>query len=412
VPEQREEACVVRRRCPAWQVNIATVSRLFHPEIPAPASPLRLILLVVVAHISFGGARLAISLQALHLGASTVTVGVLMSLLMLLPTFTAVHIGRWVDRIGYLHPTFWSLVALAAGQACAAVLQSLAGLALASILVGTAFTTANVATTNAIGHLAGPARRARAFGLTAVGYSLSALVGPMLAGVGIDHLGYPLTFGLLGLVPVAAAALLLKAPQVPPAPRAEEPRQPAVLDLMRLPPLRAVLVVSSLVAAGWDLFTFLVPLHGARSGLSATAIGMVAGGFGVGSAAVRVALPWISRRVSEWRLIGGALVLSGLGYFAFPFCTSFASMLPLAVLLGAVLGSGQPVVMSLLHVTAPPERTGEAVGLRAAMISLGQTVLPMVVGAFGSAVGLAPLFWLIASLLGCGGAYAGRRRAA
>jgi predicted MFS family arabinose efflux permease len=184
-----------------------------------------------------------------------------------------------------------------------------------------------------------------------------------------------------------------------------------VMDLLRLPRLRAVLVVSSLVAAGWDLFTFLVPLHGARSGLSATAIGLVAGGFGIGSAIVRLALPWISRRLGEWPLIGTALMLSGIGYFAFPFCVTLGTMLPLAFVLGTVLGCGQPVVMSLLHVTAPPERTGEAVGLRAAMIGLGQTVLPLAVGAFGSAIGLAPLFWAIAALMGLGGAYAGRRRA-
>lgn len=338
------------------------------------------------------------------------TVGVLMSLLMLVPTFTAAHIGRWVDRIGYLRPTLWSLGALVAGELWMAGVPSFLGLAAGSVVVGTSFIVVNVAVNNAIGHLAGVAGRTRAFGLTAVGYSLSALLGPSLAGAAIDSAGYPMTFMLLALLPLIGLALLWRAPPVArpvlPAPA----HAAAVMDLLRLPPLRAVLIVSSLVAAGWDLFTFLVPLHGARSGLSATAIGLVAGGFGVGSATVRLALPWISRRLSEWRLIGTALVLSGLGYLAFPFCVTFATMLPLAVVLGMVLGCGQPVVMSLLHVTAPAGRTGEAVGLRMAMIGLGQTILPLGVGAFGSALGLAPLFWGIAGLLGLGGASAGRRR--
>jgi predicted MFS family arabinose efflux permease len=283
-------------------------------------------------------------------------------------------------------------------------------LSVASVLVGTSFSVVNVACTHAIGHMAGPAGRTRAFGLLAVGYSLSAFFGPMLTGAAIDRVGYPLTFALLALPPVAAAALLWK----PPVVARDEARQhapgAAVTDLLRLPALRAVLVVSSLVAAGWDLFTFLVPLHGARSGLTATAIGLVAGGFGVGSAVVRLALPWISRRVADWQLIGAALFLSGLGYLAFPLCDTLGTMLPLAFVLGMVLGCGQPVVMSLLHVTAPPERTGEAVGLRVALIGLGQTVLPLAVGAFGSAIGLAPLFWAIAGMLGLGGAYAGSRR--
>ncbi|WP_325111977.1 MFS transporter [Ramlibacter sp.] len=365
---------------------------------------------MIVSHASFAGARLAISLDALHLNGSTVTVGVLMSLLMLVPTFTAAHIGRRIDHIGYLRPALWSLAALAAGGFVIAAVQSFAGLAVGSMVIGTSFTMLNVAINNAIGHLAGAAGRTRAFGLTAVGYSLSALFGPMLAGAAIDVIGYRWTFALLALLPLAAGTLLRRAPEVPRPPPAPRGHDVAVLDLLRLPRLRAVLVVSSLVAAGWDLFTFLVPLHGARIGLSATAIGLVAGGFGVGSASVRLALPWIARRVSEWRLIGAALVLSGLGYLAFPFCVTLGTMLPLAAVLGAVLGCGQPVVMSLLHVSAPAERTGEAVGLRMAIIGFGQTVLPLAVGAFSSAVGLAPLFWAIAALLGAGGAYAERRR--
>jgi MFS family permease len=116
------------------------------------------------------------------------------------------------------------------------------------------------------------------------------------------------------------------------------------------------------------------------------------------------------RRVPEWRLLGVALVLAALGYAAFPFCTTVATMLPLGLALGLVLGCGQPVVMSLLHVTAPPARTGEAVGLRAAITSLGQTVLPLAFGGFGAALGLGPMFWVAAVLLGLGGGHAVARR--
>lgn len=369
-------------------------------------------MLLALGHASFGGARLAISLQALQLQATPVTVGLLMSLLMLVPTFVAVPVGRWVDRAGWLHPTALGLAGLVAGEVTAAALPTLTGLAIASLCVGTSFMLAHVAVNNAIGHLAGAAGRTRAFGFMAVGFSLSALAGPMTAGAAIDAVGFRLAFVLLAAVPVLCAGLLWRAPVVAREPVASATTQPrGIADLLRLPPLRAVLIVSALVSAGWDLFTFLVPLHGARSGLSATAIGLVAGAFGIGSALVRVALPWIMRRVPEWRLIGGALVLAGIGYFAFPFCTTVATMLPLALALGLVLGCGQPVVMSLLHVTAPPERTGEAVGLRAAITSLGQTILPLAFGAFGTAAGMLPLFWAAAALLGCGGGYAARRRA-
>jgi MFS family permease len=378
-------------------------------HIPANASPLRLILLLAVGHASFGGARLAIALQALQLQASPFTVGLLMSLLMLVPTFVAVPVGRWVDRGGYQRPTALALAGIVAGQLIAALLPTLAGLALCSVLVGTSFMLAHVAVNNAIGHLAGAGGRTRAFGLMAVGFSLSALAGPMIAGAAIDGVGFRWAFALLAVLPLGAAALLLDAPAMPRHADALPVRTKGVRDLLRLPRLRAVLVVSALISSGWDLFTFLVPLHGAQNGLSATAIGLVAGAFGVGSATVRLALPWISRRVPEWKLLGAALVLSGIGYFLFPFCTTVGTMLPLALVLGVVLGCGQPVVMSLLHVVAPPERTGEAVGLRAAITSLGQTVLPLAFGGFGAALGMQPLFWAAALILGVGGGYAARR---
>ena len=328
---------------------------------------------------------------------------------MVVATFIAVPVGRWVDRIGYRKPSLIGLAGVVAGAWVPALLPSLPGLAIASVLVGTSFTVVHVAVNNAIGHAAG-IHRTRAFGLMGVGFSLSALAGPMVAGLAIDHVGYRAAFAILSVFPLAAMALLLwLAPQVRPEPR-ERAAAGGVADLLRLPRLRSVLVVSALVSSGWDLFTFLVPLHGARSGLSATAIGLVAGGFGVGSALVRLALPWIAARVPEWRLLGSALVLAALGYFLMPFCTSVATMLPLALALGMVLGSGQPVVMSLLHDSAPPERTGEAVGLRSAIISLNQMVLPLAFGAFGSALGMLPLFWAAASLLGAGGGYAVTRR--
>lgn len=366
-------------------------------------------MLLTVAHISFGGARLAISLQALHLHASPLAVGLLMSLLMLVPAFICVHVGRWVDRAGYLRPTWLALAGIVLGGAIAALLPTLPGLAAASVLVGTSFMLAHVAVNNAIGHAAGATGRTRAFGLMAVGFSISALIGPTVAGAAIDRIGYRATFVLLALVPLLAAPLLLHAPVIErhPGPAPERAR---ILDLLQLPALRAVLIVSALISSGWDLFTFLVPLHGAHVGLSATAIGVVAGAFGVGSALVRAALPWIMRRVSEWRLLGGALVLTAAGYFLFPFCVTVGTMLPLALLLGMVLGCGQPVVMSLVHVTAPPSRTGEAVGLRSAITSFGQTVLPLACGAFGAALGLMPLFWVVAGLLGCGSAYTLSRR--
>ena len=379
---------------------------------PAPGSLLlclRLTLLLTVAHASFGGARLAVTLQAVQLQASALAIGMLVSLLMVVPALTAVPIGRWADRAGHEAPTRLGLALLGAGELIAWWVPGLWALAATSVLVGTGYTLVHVAVNHAIGRAAGAAARVRAFGLVALGFSLSALAGPMLAGAAIDWLGHARAFGVLAMLPVLSAVVMQGMPRSHPEPPPAG-AAPAPGGLWRDPPLRAVLVLSGLVSMGWDLFTFLAPLHAARQGLSATATGLVVGAFGVGSFAARLALPWLPRRLEEWTLLRSALALAAVGYLLFPWCTTTASMLPLSFFLGLVLGCGQPVVMSLLHATAPPARAGEAVGLRAAITSAGQTVLPLVFGGLGAALGMGPLFWTAAAVLAAGGAALRRPR--
>jgi predicted MFS family arabinose efflux permease len=378
---------------------------------PAPGSLahcLRLTLLLTVAHASFGGARLAVTLQAVQMQASALAIGILVSLIMVVPAFTAVPIGRWADRAGHEAPTLLGLFVLAAGEILAWLVPGLLPLAATSVMVGTGYTLAHVAVNHAIGRAAGPQARVRAFGIVALGFSGSALAGPMFAGAAIDWVGHARAFGLLALLPAVSAVLMVGMPRSVPEPVAAGAHAQRG-GLWQDPPLRAVLVLSGLVSMGWDLFTFLAPLHGSRQGLSATAIGFVVGAFGVGSFAARLALPWLPRALDEWTLLRGALVASALGYLLFPLCTTTASMLPLSFLLGLVLGCGQPVVMSLLHATAPPSRAGEAVGLRAAITSAGQTVLPLFFGGLGAAVGMGPLFWTASVVLATGGVVVRRR---
>ena len=59
-----------------------------------------LILLGIANHSVLSGSRVIVSLDALSMGASPLTVGVLMSLYALLPMLFSVAAGRVSDRIG------------------------------------------------------------------------------------------------------------------------------------------------------------------------------------------------------------------------------------------------------------------------------------------------------------------------
>ena len=84
-------------------------------EISDPPLPMRLIALLALTHVGFGGSRLVLTLQSVNLQASPFAVGLLMSLLMVVPMFVAVAIGRWADRAGFFRPTILGFALLAAG---------------------------------------------------------------------------------------------------------------------------------------------------------------------------------------------------------------------------------------------------------------------------------------------------------
>jgi MFS family permease len=95
-------------------------------------------------------------------------------------------------------------------------------------------------------------------------------------------------------------------------------------------------------------------------------------------------------------------------YLLFPFSQSMVTLAALSFCLGLGLGGGQPVVMSLLHTHAPPGRMGEAAGVRMSLVQSMSVAVPLLFGAVGSTLGLAPVFWSVGMLL-TGGGFLSRR---
>ncbi|MDH3319236.1 MAG: MFS transporter, partial [Betaproteobacteria bacterium] len=133
---------------------------------------LRLVfVLTILAHVGFVGSRVTVSLYAIALGATPLTVGVLMSLYAALPMLLAVHAGRRIDRGGAAGPLLAGLVAVAAGVLLPAAWPSLATLFFAAMLIGMGFLFTHVALNNVVGALAAPAERAASFSWLALGFS-------------------------------------------------------------------------------------------------------------------------------------------------------------------------------------------------------------------------------------------------
>jgi len=377
--------------------------------------PLALIVVTtVLAHAAYNGSRLAISLNALSMGATALTVGVLMSLFAALPMMLSIASGRLVDRIGARRPILLSVAFLALAVALPGVVPGILALHLAAAGIGTGFMLFHIGVQHAVGEMRSAAARKDNFGWLALGFSISNFIGPTLSGLAIDTLGFRATFCLLALLAVASLSLLVsRRKSLPHKPHHERNAEVhSTWDLMRNVELRRLFIVSGLLASAWDLFVFVMPIYGTSIGLNASTIGLILGSFAAATFAVRLALPWISRRMREWPMITTTFCIACVAYALFPTVQAVTLLAAIAFLLGLGLGATQPSIMALLFTAVPAGRAGEAVGIRSVVLNASHTVLPLLFGAVGAALGMLPVFWTMSFALAGGGWFANRRRLA
>ncbi|MCO4888680.1 MFS transporter [Cupriavidus sp. WGtm5] len=375
-----------------------------------------LIALTVCNHVAFNASRVVVSLFAISLKASTVTLGVLMSLYALLPMLLAIRAGKRIDQIGPRKPMMAGSLMVVAGTLLPALWHELDALYLSCALIGVGFMLVQVAMQLLIGQVSTDATRLRNYTWHALGLSVSGTLGPVAMGYVIEHAGFRPAFAVLVAVALAGqAGLQWVRPRLPArggnAGRiaiADGTRH-STLDLLQHPELRAVFVASAVLSAAWDLHAFLIPIQGSRIGLSPSSIGWVLGAFAIATFAIRVAMPAVSRRLSEWKIIRAALLVGALAYLAYPFVAHFWLMCALAFVLGLALGSAQPNVMNILHTASPHGRAGEALGLRSAVLNTSQVVWPLTFGVVGTALGMLPIFLSMAGAMGAAGYYSRRQ---
>jgi len=371
-----------------------------------------LVALTVLVHLSFAGCRFIISLTAIHHGATPFTVGVVMSLLTVIAMLLALRWGRWVDRVGVRGPMLAGAAAIFAAMALAWAVPRLETLFVASPLAGSGFFLFHIAAGQAAAVIGRPQDRVRNFGLLALAYSTSGFLGPVLAGFAIDGIGHrgamlALSFAALATV----AALAARNAEIPRHAAAAHPQgERRIADLLRIPGFRLVFVVSGALSMTWDLFAFVIPIHGSQIGLSASTIGIILGAFGAAVFVVRLALPLVAHRLDEWRVLIAAMLLSGSTLLVFPLVDGVPLLMALAFLLGVGLGGTQPLIMALLYEKAPAGRGAEVLSVRTWLINFSQTSAPLASGALGAALGMLPVFWAMGVTLLVAGFFALRRK--
>lgn len=365
---------------------------------------------MLLGHVAVSGGRMASSLFALQQGAGEPAVGVIVGLYSVLPVLFGLHFGRWCDLYGSRRVARGGLLLILLGILLPAAWPALTAIYLGALSAGAGMTLLAVSIQNAAGAIPLPAGHARVgvFGWLTLGHSASSVLGPMIAGVMVDGIGFRAAFGMLSAATLAALVISRRVPRVPQAPSAlAAPRAHlGWRGLLAEPGLRRIYWVTTANAIAWDAFSFLGPVLGHRAQMSATGIGTMIASFAVGTFAIRLLVSSLGHRFTEWRMLGMALALVSAVWLAFPFAPAGPALFVLPFLLGCGVGCGQPNVLSLLHRYAPPGRSGEAIGLRSFFGNASGLAVPLVFGATTLVAGVWPICWLIAAGAGSAAAIA------
>lgn len=353
---------------------------------------------------SFKASRVLNTLFALELGATPLQIGFLLATYGLFPMLFAAYAGKITDRHGVRIPLYLGLILLGVGIALPFVWPTFAAIFISGAVGGAGFILSQVAMQTLTGSLGGGETRTRNFSLYVLAVAVADFLGPVLAGFSIDAFGHVPTFGISVLPVLVSAAGFIALDRLLPRARAESAgaRAQRMIDLLRLPDLRRVLIASAVTMTAGDLFQLYVPLYGHSIGLSASAIGLVMGAAAVAVFVTRLLIPPMARRLTEERLLLYSLLLVASMFMLIPFFKSALVLGAVCFVLGLGMGLGQPLTVIIAFNRSPQGRAGEVVGVRIAVNNIAHVIMPPLFGAIGSLVGLGPVLWASAGVLSLG----------
>jgi predicted MFS family arabinose efflux permease len=360
---------------------------------------------VIVTHAMVLVVRVTISYRTIELGLPELWLGIISASFAILPIFTAVHIGRYIDR-GHDAHAAWigSALALIAAIALWAWPGSTVHLLAFTILLGTGHMFLMAAQQMLCVRSASERGREIAFGHYMVAVSIGQGLGPFLVGWVGGGVTVPATPPLFTVGVIAGALGMGVALAVRPArPKAEaaDGSMVPLADLLRRPGMAAVLAASVATVTASDLLVIYLPLLGAERNIEASHIGLL---LTVRSIAALVARLFYARLIQAVGRLPLTLISTLVGALAFALMAvpSLPVMYAAAVAIGVGLGIAATLTISGIVAVAPPEARATAMTMRITGNRLGLVVMPFVAGLMAAATGVAGILLLTAgSLTAC-----------
>lgn len=353
-------------------------------------------------------ARPTTSYRLLGLGAGARDVGLVTAAFALIPLFVAIPLGRRSDRA-----PGGSLIVAGAGVevvACLllAVARSPLSLGGASAVLGLGHLGVALGTQAVIARESDDERHDRDFGLLTAGVSLGQLVGPLLGGAILGGrsgaaLAPASERALLAAAGVALLALLFAVAADRGArgrvERAADATRARVRSIVAVPGVPAGIFASVAVLSAADVFTAYMPVLGEQRGIGPSVVGALLAIRAGASLVSRVGIGTLVRAVGRRRLIATSSVAAACALAGLAFAQNLVLLAALSLVVGAGLGFGQPLSMTIVVQLVPEHARATALAVRLTGNRIGQVAAPAAAGVVAGNAGAGAVFWLLGGVL-------------
>jgi MFS family permease len=370
---------------------------------------------VILAQMLILVVRITTSYRTIELGLPATWLGIIATGFAIVPAFTALWVGRWIDR-GNDAKACWIgaafvLIAAFGFWAWSYSAMHLLGF---SILLGFGHMFCMAGHQMIAVRAGGTRSRESVLGHYMVAASLGQGLGPFVVAWLGGSAALPPTQNLFAISLAAAAVGLALGLLIRPQRKRARQRDPAqvvpVRELLKMRGFPAVMVSSIVTITALDLLVIYLPLLGSERQIDSSHIGLLLTARSVAALVSRAFYSRLIQWIGRMQLTLSSMLGCAMGFLALAIPLSLPAMYAVVVALGFAMGIASTLTISSVVHLAPAHACGTALTLRMTGNRMGQIIFPALAGILAAATGVAAILLAIGFGLAASGLAAAARQ--
>ena len=358
----------------------------------------RYALIVALFHyLVLEAVRPYLSLHAEACGANNVEIGYIVSTYSLIQVFSALLVGKALDKWGIRKPSFLGGFAFVAGALILAFANTVVPMMIASALLGVAHGILLLAVEAITTGVKNPNERASSVGMLTSFNAIGLFIGPTLGGWMQSFWSAKGAFigcAVLSMVPTVLVFLLPDRTEGEHHKPVKEGPKESIFALLRSRDVVNNMILSACTFFALDVMSTYLSLYCANAaGLDEAAIGYILSAKGIAQLISRVGMGYLCKTFRQDRVFAGCLLIGAVSTALIGFVTNYWVLMLLGILIGAALGLANPLTLMNVSDVSTDENRSSVLALRLMFGYAAQAASPIVFGVIADFAGLPPVFW-------------------